>query len=45
MVTTDGHRLALVDSKEVTAPKHLNCSSPKKALAELSKITDGHEDL
>ena len=44
MVTTDGHRLALIESKEVTADETLELLIPKKALAELSKITNGHED-
>jgi DNA polymerase III subunit beta len=43
MVTTDGHRLALIDSKEVTAAEALELLIPKKALAELSKISNGHE--
>ncbi len=43
MVTTDGHRLALIESKEVTADETLELLIPKKALAELSKITNGHE--
>lgn len=43
MVTTDGHRLALIDSKEVTAAETLELLIPKKALTELSKITNGHE--
>src|SRR6266567_2216305 len=43
MVTTDGHRLALIESKEVTADETLELLIPKKTLAELSKITNGHE--
>jgi len=43
MVTTDGHRLALIDSKQVTSAEPIELLIPKKALAEMSKITNGHE--
>ena len=46
MVTTDGHRLAYIESKELgkSAPKEgLDALIPRKTLAELTKLTAGYE--
>ena len=43
MVTTDGHRLSLIDNKSVTGSKELNCLIPKKALAAVSNLAAAHE--
>jgi len=43
MVTTDGHRLALIDNKSVTGSKELDCLIPKKALAAVSNLAAAHE--
>ncbi len=40
MVTTDGHRLALVDNKEITSKEAVEILIPRKALAELSKVAN-----
>lgn len=45
MVTTDGHRLAYVERKEVTKNGHdaIDTLIPRKTLAELTKLTAGYE--
>jgi DNA polymerase III subunit beta len=43
MVTTDGHRLSLIDNKSVTGSKELDCLIPKKALAAVSNLAAAHE--
>jgi len=43
MVTTDGHRLALIDNKSVTGSKELDCLIPKKTLAAVSSLAAAHE--
>ncbi len=47
MVATDGHRLALVSVKQegATASDPFKVNIPKKALAELLKLTAGSEEL
>ena len=46
MVTTDGHRLAYVERKEVTSngtKETIDTLIPRKTLAELTKLTAGYE--
>jgi DNA polymerase-3 subunit beta len=46
MVTTDGHRLAYVERKEVTKngrEETIDTLIPRKTLAELTKLTSGYE--
>lgn len=43
MVTTDGHRLALIDNKSVTSAQELDCLIPKKALNAVSQLAVAHE--
>lgn len=43
MVTTDGHRLALVDNRAVTSERELDVLIPKNALASVSRLAAGHE--
>lgn len=46
MVTTDGHRLAYVERKEVTkngGQESIDTLIPRKTLAELTKLTSGFE--
>jgi DNA polymerase-3 subunit beta len=43
MVTTDGHRLALIDNKSVTSAKEIDCLIPKKALVAVSNLAIAHE--
>lgn len=43
MVTTDGHRLAKTESKEITAKTPIDVLIPRKALAELAKLCSAHE--
>ncbi|MFL6229716.1 MAG: DNA polymerase III subunit beta [Pyrinomonadaceae bacterium] len=43
MVTTDGHRLSLIDNKSVTGSKELDCLIPKKALIAVSNLAAAHE--
>jgi DNA polymerase-3 subunit beta len=47
MITTDGHRLAYVERKEVTANgmnETIDTLIPRKTLAELTKLTAGYEE-
>jgi DNA polymerase III subunit beta len=47
MVTTDGHRLAFVEKKDVTtngAGQPIDTLIPRKTLAELTKLTTGFDD-
>lgn len=43
MVTTDGHRLALIDNKGVTSAQELDCLIPKKALNAVCQLAVAHE--
>ena len=43
MVTTDGHRLALVDNRAVTSERELDVLIPKNALVSVSRLAAGHE--
>lgn len=43
MVTTDGHRLALIDNKGVTSTHELDCLIPKKALHAVCQLAVAHE--
>lgn len=48
MVTTDGHRLAYVERKEVTSngmKETIDTLIPRKTLAELTKLTAGYEEV
>lgn len=47
MVTTDGHRLAYVEKKEVTqngCKESIDTLIPRKTLSELTKLTAGYEN-
>ncbi len=47
MVTTDGHRLAYIERKDVNkngADETIDTLIPRKTLAELTKLTAGYED-
>jgi DNA polymerase-3 subunit beta len=46
MVTTDGHRLAFVEKKDVTTngAQTIDTLIPRKTLAELTKLTTGFDD-
>lgn len=43
MVSTDGHRLALIDNKSITSKQEFDCLIPKKSLAAVSSIAQSHE--
>ena len=43
MVTTDGHRLALIDNRAVTSEREFDVLIPKGALASVSRLSAGHE--
>jgi DNA polymerase-3 subunit beta len=43
MITTDGHRLAKTENKDVTSREKIDLLIPRKALAELAKICAAHE--
>jgi len=43
MVTTDGHRLALIDNKTVSCAEEIDCLIPKKALAAVFQLAAAHE--
>jgi DNA polymerase-3 subunit beta len=46
MVTTDGHRLALIETKNLEARKpdlEIDVLIPKKTLSELTKLAENHE--
>jgi DNA polymerase-3 subunit beta len=43
MITTDGHRLAKSENKEITSKTTIDVLIPRKALAELAKICSAHE--
>lgn len=42
MITTDGHRLAKSENKTITTEKSISLIIPRKALAELAKISAAH---
>ena len=46
MITTDGHRLAFIETKHVTAndKQTIDTLIPRKTLAELTKLTTGFDD-
>jgi DNA polymerase III subunit beta len=43
MVTTDGHRLALIKNKNVGSKEKVSILIPRKALGELAKLAAAHE--
>jgi len=43
MVTTDGHRLALIDNRAVRNEAELDCLIPQNALAALARLASVHE--
>jgi DNA polymerase-3 subunit beta len=43
MVTTDGHRLALVDNRAVTSEHELDVLIPRNALLSISRLAAAHE--
>jgi DNA polymerase III subunit beta len=43
MITTDGHRLAKSENKEITSNPPIDVLIPRKALAELAKISAAHQ--
>ena len=45
MVTTDGHRLAKAENKEITSETRIDVLIPRKALAELTKICTAHQGV
>ena len=45
MVTTDGHRLAKAENKEIASATRVDVLIPRKALAELTKICAAHQGV
>jgi DNA polymerase-3 subunit beta len=43
MITTDGHRLAKSENKTITTKQPISLIIPRKALAELAKISAAHD--
>lgn len=43
MVSTDGHRLSLIDNKSITSKEEFDCLIPKKALSAVSNLASSHE--
>jgi DNA polymerase III subunit beta len=43
MITTDGHRLAKSENKEITSKTTIDVLIPRKALAELARICAAHQ--
>jgi DNA polymerase-3 subunit beta len=43
MVTTDGHRLSLIDNRSVRSAREFDCLIPKKALSAIYQLAAAHE--